>query len=91
LSVLQKRVETLEAAAAGEDGGCGRCRGVLVVVKSACGGALHSARWNSEALTEDELGDLQAEAKCPRCGRDLRGDAEMVVKVGGKEGARKRA
>jgi hypothetical protein len=53
LSVLQKRVEALEAAAAGGDGGCGRCRGDLVLVKSGTAGALHSARWNSEALTED--------------------------------------
>jgi hypothetical protein len=85
VSVLEKRVETLEAAAGGDGGGCKWCRGVLVVVKSATTGALHSARWNGEALTEDELGERQTEAKCPRCGRDLRGDAEMVVKVGGKE------
>ena len=60
----------------------------MVVVKSATAGALDSARWNSEALTEDGLGELQTEARCPRCGRDLRGEAEMVLKVGGgKEGS----
>ncbi len=83
MSVLEKRVETLEAAAAGDGGGCERCQGVLVVVKDTTIGALHSARWNGETLTEDELGERQTEAKCPRCGRDLSADAEMVIKLGG--------
>jgi len=82
VSVLGKRVETLEAAAGG-DGGCERWCGVLVVVKSTTTGALHSARWNSETLTEDELGERQTEAKCPKCGRDLSGEAETVIKLGG--------
>ena len=42
-----------------------------------------SARWNSETLTEDELGERQTEAKCPKCGRDLSGEAETVIKLGG--------
>ena len=87
MSVLEKRVETLEAATAVVSAGCEPCSGVLVVVKDAITGALHPACWNGEALTEDELGERQTEAKSPKCGRDLSEDVETVIMVGGKEGS----
>ena len=82
MSVLQKRVEALEDASGG-DGGCERCRGVLTIVSNVITGELHSASWNGKALAEDELGEREAVAKCPRCGRDLSRDPETVIKVGG--------
>jgi hypothetical protein len=85
-STLEKRVEVLEAAS-GRDGDCERCRGLLTIVRNVITGAFHSASWNGEALAEDELGERvgNLEAKCPRCGRDLSGEQETVIRVGGRK------
>jgi hypothetical protein len=85
VSVLQKRVETLENASDGDGGGCEWCRGLLTIVRHAITGEVHSASWNGEALAKDELGEREAEAKCSRCGRDLGGDQQAVIKMGGRK------
>jgi hypothetical protein len=54
VSVLEKRLEALEAATGG-DGGCERGRGLLVTVRYAITGKHHSATWNGEAISEGEL------------------------------------
>jgi hypothetical protein len=82
VSVLQKRVESLEASeAASGDGGCGRCRGTLITVHNCISGELHSASWNGEAISEEELAEREVEKTCPECGRSL--DDTVVIKVGG--------
>jgi hypothetical protein len=82
VSTLAKRLEALEASA-GADGGCGRCRGLLVTVSHASTGEHHSATWNGEAITEGELLERRTEARCPGCGRDLDPGAAPVIKLGG--------
>ncbi len=80
---LQTRVRRLEAAAGGDGGGCGRCRGMLVVVRNATTGEFHSAHWNGEDISEEEVSKRQAERRCPRCGRKLDPENSSVIKVGG--------
>jgi hypothetical protein len=82
VSTLAKRLEALEASS-GADGGCGRCRGLLVTVRHAITGEHHSATWNGEAITEGELLERRTEARCPGCGRDLDPGAAPVIKLGG--------
>ncbi len=81
VSVLERRVEALEAAG-GDGGGCDRCRGLRVTVRNCISGELRSARWNGEALSAEELAERETEKRCPRCGRDLSGDKPPVIKVG---------
>ncbi len=69
--VLERRVEILEVAAGGAGGGCERCRGLLTVVRNATTGELHSARWNGEEVSEEEVREREVETKCPQCGRGL--------------------
>ena len=83
MSALEKRVETLEAAVAGGDGGCERCRGLLVTVSNAITGEVHSARWNGEAISEKDVAERQTETRCARCGRKLDPDESPVIRVGG--------
>ena len=52
-STLERRVEALEAPTGG-DGGCDRCRGLLVIVSNAISGEFHSASWSGEVLSEDD-------------------------------------
>ena len=85
MSVLEKRVEALEAASGG-GGGCERCRGLLVTVSNVITGEFHSARWNGEEVSEEEILERQEEKKCPRCGRDLTLDEAPVIRVGGLPG-----
>ena len=82
MRTLERRLEALEAASGG-DGGCDRCRGVLAVVSDVLTGEIHSARWNGEALSEDELAERRQETRCPKCGRGLDSDEYPVIKVGG--------
>jgi hypothetical protein len=82
MSVLEKRLEALEAASGG-GGGCERCRGLLVTVRHAITGGHHSATWKGEAISEGELLERRAEAKCPRCGRELDTDEAPVIRLGG--------
>jgi hypothetical protein len=82
VSALRQRVEVLEAASGG-DGGCDRCRGLLITVRDAITGEFHSARWNGEAISEDELRERRTDIRCPRCGRKLGPDEAPVIKVGG--------
>jgi hypothetical protein len=84
-STLERRVEALEASeAAGGDGGCERCRGLLVTVSSATTGEFHSARWNEETMSEVEVLERRTESRCPQCGRKIDPDQTPVIKVGGQ-------
>ena len=51
MSILERRLEALEAATGGAVG-CERCRGLLVTVSHAITGEFHSATWNSEDISE---------------------------------------
>ena len=82
MRLLERRVEGLEAATGGDGGGCERCRGLLVTVHNCVSGEFHSARWNGEALSAEELAERKAEKQCPRCGRDLEAGEVFVIKVG---------
>ncbi len=82
--VLERRVEILEAAAGGDGGGCERCRGLLTVVRHVTTGELHSARWNGEEVSEEEVREREVETKCPRCGRGLDPGETSVIRVGGQ-------
>ena len=84
MSVLERRLEALEAATRG-DGGCERCRGLLVTVRYATTGELYSATWNGEAISEGELLERRTEDRCPRCGSELDPDEVLIIKVGGLE------
>jgi hypothetical protein len=79
---LERRVEALEASG-GDGGGCGRCRGVLVIVSNAMTGEVHSASWRGEALSEDETRERRAETRCPKCGARMDPNEAPVIKVGG--------
>ena len=81
MSVLEKRLEALEAASGGH-GGCERCRGLLVTVSHAITGEFYSARWNGEAISEEEAVERCAEARCPRCGRELDPGEAPVIRLG---------
>ena len=83
MSVLERRLKALEAASGG-DGGCKRCRGLLVTVSNAITGEHHSATWNGETLSEGELLERETEARCPRCGRELNPDEAPVIRLGGR-------
>ena len=76
---LERRLEALEAST-GEDGGCDRCCGVLVVVSNVITGEFHSASWRGESITDEEAHEHHTEQECPRCGRKL--DERPVIKVG---------
>jgi hypothetical protein len=82
VSVLEKRVEALEAAAGGH-GGCDRCSGTLVVVSNAITGEFHSACWRGEALSDEEARQRRAETRCPKCGRKLEAANAPEIRVGG--------
>jgi hypothetical protein len=81
-TAIRQRLERLEDAAGG-DGGCGRCRGLLVTVSNAITGELHSATWNGEAVSEEEVLERRTEARCPRCARKLDPDESPVIRIGG--------
>jgi hypothetical protein len=78
---LERRVEALEAAAGGDGGGCDRCRGLLVVVSDAISGEFHSASWNGEALSEEEVHERDTETKCPKCGARI--EPAQIIRIGG--------
>jgi hypothetical protein len=84
-TALERRLEALEAASGGDEG-CGRCRGLLITVRDCMSGEFHSASWNGEAISEEELAEREVEKKCPECGRSL--DDTVVIKVGGGPEAR---
>jgi hypothetical protein len=84
MSGLERRLEALEAATGGE-GGCERCRGLLVTVVRAITGEFYSATWNGEAISEEEAAERRTEARCPRCGRELDPAAAPVIRLGGLE------
>jgi hypothetical protein len=79
-TALERRVEALEAASGGDEG-CGRCRGLLITVSNVITGEFHSASWNGEAISEEELAERDVEKECPECGRSL--DDTVVIKLGG--------
>ena len=82
MSTLEKRLEVLEASS-GSDGGCERCRGMLMTVRHAITGKHHSATWNGEAISEGELLERRTEVRCPRCGRELSLAEELVIRLRG--------
>ena len=82
MSILEKRLKTLEAVSGG-DGPGERCSGLRVTVSHAITGEHHSATWNGEAIPEEELLERRTENRCPRCGGDLDPAEAPVIKVGG--------
>jgi len=83
MGTLKTRVRRLEEAGGGDEG-CPRCVGTLIVVGNALNDRFHSASWNGEPLSEEELRERQTEAKCPRCGRKKDPDERAEIKVGGR-------
>jgi hypothetical protein len=67
-------------AETGAASGAADCRWT---VRHAIMGEHHSATWNDEAISEEELLERQTEAKCPRCGRELNPDEMPVIRLGG--------
>ena len=83
-SALKRRVAVLETSeAAGGGGGCEWCRGLLTTVSHAITGELYSARWNGEAVSEEEVIERRTEDRCPRCGRKMDHDQTPVIRVSG--------
>ena len=83
-SVLERRLEALEAATDTDGGGgCDRCIGILTSVREIPSGAFSSAEWNGEAITEEELAERETETECPRCGRKMGFDEATVIRIGG--------
>jgi hypothetical protein len=83
-TTLERRLEALEAATDTDGGGgCERCVGVLTSVYETPSGALVSAEWNGQALTEEELSERETETECPRCGRRIDPEEGTLIKVGG--------
>ena len=82
VSVLKRRLKALEAAVGG-DGGCERCRGLLVTVSHAITGEFDSATWNGEAISEGELLERRSDTRCPVCGREINPDEAPVIRLGG--------
>jgi hypothetical protein len=83
-STLERRVEALEASAGGGGGGCPRCAGTLIIVGDAMTGKFHSASWNGEPLSKEEVSERKTETQCPRCGRKLDPENTLEIKVGGR-------
>jgi hypothetical protein len=81
-TAIRRRLERLEEAAGG-DGGCERCRGLLTTVSDAITGEFHSANWNGEAISEGDAAERLTETKCPRCGSNLDPEESPVIRVGG--------
>jgi hypothetical protein len=81
MSVLDRRLEALEAATAPARG-CDRCRGLLVTVVRAITGEFYSATWNGEAISEEEAVERRTEARCPRCCRELDPAEFPVIRLG---------
>lgn len=82
MSTLEKRLEALEASSGG-DGGCERCRGLLVTISHAITRELHSAKWNGKTISEEEVLEHRTEARCPRCGQELTPGEVPVIRLGG--------
>src|SRR5215217_1924096 len=76
---IDKRLGALEGRVGG--GGCRRCEGVLSVVRNVITGDLHSAKFNGESLSKEELRERESESRCPRCGRHL--GNSPTIRVGG--------
>jgi ribosomal protein L37AE/L43A len=92
-STLERRVEALEAAAGGDGGcpSCPRCVGTLIIIgnaeaKPGSPGEFHSASWNGEPITAEELRERQSERsserKCSRCGRKIEPDEAVEIRIG---------
>ena len=83
MRLLERRVETLEAAAGVGGGGCDRCIGVLTTVHETPSGEFSSAEWNGEAISEEELAQRETQTECPRCGRKIGPAEATVIYLGG--------
>ena len=57
---------------------------LLTTVSDVITGEFHSARWNGEAISEEELLERRTEARCPRCGRKIDHDEAPAIRVGGR-------
>lgn len=84
-SGLERRLEALEVASSGGGGGCERCRGTLLIVEDAMPGAVHSAGWNGEDITQEEVNKHRTERECPRCGRKIDPAEGVEIRVGGRQ------
>jgi hypothetical protein len=82
---IESRLYALEEGLSEEDGGCGRCRGLLVTVRDATRGDFAWARFNGEPISEDEVIERSQETRCPQCGRDIDQDEVTVIKIGGTD------
>ena len=82
-SVLERRLEALEAATDAGGGGCDRCIGVLTTIYKTPSGEFSSAEWNGEAISEEELSVRETETECPWCGRRRDPDEATVINIGG--------
>jgi hypothetical protein len=86
-ATLERRVAALEESGGG-DGGCPRCVGTLIIIGNAeaKSGELHSASWNGEPITGEELRERQSERKCSRCGRHIDPEEAAEIRVGRRVG-----
>ena len=81
---IESRLYALEEGGGG-DGGCERCRGLLVTVRDAITGTFQWAEWNGEKISEEEVIERQQETECPRCSRKIDPDEGTVINIGGKK------
>jgi hypothetical protein len=77
-TAIERRISRLEAHYGGGAGGCPKCNEMLIVIRNAITGELHSARDGSgQELSSEEL--RERERRCHRCGRERDGGKELVI------------
>jgi hypothetical protein len=82
-TTLGQRLAQLEASWSGDDAGCDRCLGTMLILSDAISGAFCGAERNGEAITEDELQERETETECPNCGRKFHPDELVEIVIGG--------
>jgi hypothetical protein len=84
MATAKRRLATLEAASDDGGDGCPQCRGFMIVVRDAVTDEPRRASWNGEPLSAEEFAERETERRCPRCGRDMSGDENPVITIGGR-------